>query len=360
MWLEVFTIKNDRVGEKTLKLLREAADRGVDVVFIYDYIGSLGFHPGTLTNPEAVPPTRAAGPHAGAKTGQKPRFGQANARPVRADGSVARQSRGDLAAGGGLHDPAGEGGTSEESAANPKAQGSVGEAGASRKPCVGVYNPLFPLGAKSGPTMGRDHRKVIIVDDIGYCGGRNLTEAYGGKKYGGAEAYHDINVKLRGPCVGDLARAVLATLYQIYPSVAAQKELPLHIRLDGQPYEFPGTPSSPLSTGTSAANGTEGVLVQVLRQNVRHELRSIDKAVRIILRDVAMDKCFITTPYFMPRYVPDSLNSRADDSLPHAAKFDFQRSFCSHMVALQPDCVSGRNCAVTSSRQAVMESMSGS
>ena len=231
VWVEIFTIKNDRVGDTTLRLLQEAADRGVDVVFIYDYIGSLGFDAGTS-----------------------------------------------------LH-------------LSPNA-------------CVGVYNPVFPLGHKSGPTMGRDHRKVIIVDDVGYCGGRNLTEAYGGKEIGISGAYHDINVKLEGPCVGDLARAVLATLYQIHPDVAAAKELPLRLQLDGTPYDRSEDTQQSLGSGSdrqgsprraSEGNDSDQVLVQVLRQNMRHELRSIDKAVRIILRDVAGDRCFITTPYFMPR-----------------------------------------------------------
>lgn len=211
VWVEMFTIRNDRVGQTTLKLLQEAAARGVDVVFIYDYIGSLGFDPG----PELVEMENA---------------------------------------------------------------------------CVAVYNPVFPLWRKVGPTMGRDHRKVIIIDDIGYCGGRNLTENYAGPEFGAQNAYHDISVKLQGPCVGDLARAVLATLYQIKPDLAACRAIPMRLALDGKEYV----------DNTIEDHSDSGVLIQILRQNARHHLRSIDKAVRIILREVATEQCFITTPYFMP------------------------------------------------------------
>ncbi len=275
VWVEVFSIKDDVVGRKTLTLLREAAARGVDVVLIYDYIGSLGFDPEPYLQP---------GPNT----------------------------------------------------------------------CVAVYNPVFPLRRKVGPLMGRDHRKVIIADDVGYCGGRNLTAAYAGPETtGGGPAYHDVSVKLEGPCVGDLARAVLATLYQIHPDMAARKDVPLRLFLDGTPYDGHTPPvggggvaggggddgggdggggtdgaiagalvtadgSAPTRSdhhrGSGSGNNTSvpaaapqpptpprpGVLVQVLRQNVRHHLRSIDKAVRIILRDVAEDRCLITTPYFMP------------------------------------------------------------
>ncbi len=49
---------------------------------------------------------------------------------------------------------------------------------------------------------GRDHRKILVVDDeVGFVGGYNIGSAY-------ATEWRDTHVRLTGPAVADLARAV--------------------------------------------------------------------------------------------------------------------------------------------------------
>lgn len=137
---------------------------------------------------------------------------------------------------------------------------------------VYAFNPLWRWQRKI-PLLRRDHRKIIIVDDdVGFCGGMNLSEDYAGPKYGNGR-FRDCHAQLAGPCVRDLA-SVFASSLQI------------------------ATGRKPaLETVTPQRRGER--FVQVLESNGWHGRRDIQRALRLTIRHAALH-CYITTPYFLP------------------------------------------------------------
>ena len=138
---------------------------------------------------------------------------------------------------------------------------------------VALYNPLFPwrkMGRKIAPFFHRDHRKILIVDDVGFTGGRNISTAYGGP---GPERFYDITLRLEGPCVRHLASVFLDALY------SATRLVP------------PLPPAPPPHPG--------GVFVDVLELNARTHERDLDTAIQRLL-DQARRSCYLATPYFIP------------------------------------------------------------
>gem|GEM_PF-1225458 len=71
---------------------------------------------------------------------------------------------------------------------------------------VAIFNPL-PFWRRYGRRFGsffrdRDHRKIAIIDDVGFCGGHNFSGAYMGPP---PQHFYDITIRVEGPCVRDLA-----------------------------------------------------------------------------------------------------------------------------------------------------------
>ncbi len=138
---------------------------------------------------------------------------------------------------------------------------------------VALYNPLFPwrkMGRKIAPFSHRDHRKILIVDETGFTGGRNISAEYGGP---GPERFHDVTLRLEGPCVRDLASVFLDSLYN------ATRDVP---PLPPPPPPYP-----------------DGVFVDVLELNARTQERDLDRAIETRI-DQARRCCYIATPYFIP------------------------------------------------------------
>lgn len=72
------------------------------------------------------------------------------------------------------------------------------------------FNPLAPWRTKL-PWTHRDHKKILVVDDlIAFTGGLNLADEYADKADGGG-GWHDVHCEVRGPIVRDLARLFRAT-----------------------------------------------------------------------------------------------------------------------------------------------------
>ncbi|AZZ38977.1 cardiolipin synthase B [Acidipropionibacterium jensenii] len=62
-------------------------------------------------------------------------------------------------------------------------------------------HPLLTLGLPSVRNLGRDHRKLLIVDSrIGYVGGYNIGKTY-------ADRWRDTHARIVGPAVADLENA---------------------------------------------------------------------------------------------------------------------------------------------------------
>src|SRR5690606_26692456 len=59
-----------------------------------------------------------------------------------------------------------------------------------------AFNPL--LGRRGLPLWLRDHRKVLIADDVGFTGGMNISEDYAGPHLGNGR-FRDTMARLTGP-----------------------------------------------------------------------------------------------------------------------------------------------------------------
>lgn len=146
---------------------------------------------------------------------------------------------------------------------------------------VAVYNPVLPwqkLGRKIAPVFHRDHRKILITDDIGFCGGANVSLDYGGP---GPELFFDMTLRIEGPCVHDLGALFLDTL---------KKSTGTDAPLGERPTPFP-----------------DGVTAQVLALDRRHREQDLDFALLHALR-TSESECLLMTPYFVPpHWLIDSL-----------------------------------------------------
>lgn len=138
---------------------------------------------------------------------------------------------------------------------------------------VAIYNPVFPwrrLGRKIAPVFHRDHRKILITDDVGFCGGANVSLDYGGP---GPELFYDLTLKIEGPAVQDLAALFLETLRE---TGASTPDLPT------RPNPFP-----------------DGVPAEVLSLDARQGEKDFDHALQELLAG-AQECCLLMTPYFVP------------------------------------------------------------
>jgi cardiolipin synthase len=135
-----------------------------------------------------------------------------------------------------------------------------------------VFNPTTRLRRRL-PLMMRDHRKVLVVDDdIGFCGGMNVSEDYGGARRGNGN-FRDTHLLVQGPAVRDLALVFSAGWQH------ACRE-----RLRG----FEAAPARP-----------EGSHVVVLGSDQFRRRRGIQRALQLAMRN-ASQRIRLTTPYFVP------------------------------------------------------------
>jgi len=143
------------------------------------------------------------------------------------------------------------------------------------------FNPPLRPHVREGvrTLLYRDHRKILIADDRGYCGGHNISSAYLGP---GKRAYFDITLEVRGPCVEDLAGVLRETLARA-----------------GQ--ALPGrAPAAPIPGGVPAA---------VERLDRRCGVDEADPALADIV-GAARDRCFLMLAYFLPeRWLIEALSA---------------------------------------------------
>ncbi len=135
-----------------------------------------------------------------------------------------------------------------------------------------AYNPALPwqkIGRRLAHVLHRDHRKILITDDVGYTGGANVSRDYGGP---GPELFFDMTLRVEGPCVRDLSAVVLDTVLESSGSA-------------------PALPRIPPPAGD--------VTAQVLALNRRKKQTDLDRALQKVLAE-ANDRCFLMTPYFVP------------------------------------------------------------
>ena len=138
------------------------------------------------------------------------------------------------------------------------------------------FNPLRPSSGIR-PLLRRDHRKITVIDDhVAWCGGMNISEDYAGHRHG-LRRFRDCVLRVQGPAAVDLLKVTASSL-------AMMKGV---------------DPPMPI-TGKSEG-GPEGTLVQVLSSAGARGRRTIQRALRLTISH-AVDRCFITTPYFVPPF----------------------------------------------------------
>jgi len=137
---------------------------------------------------------------------------------------------------------------------------------------VFVFNPVWSLRRRL-PRRVRNHRKILVIDGtVGFCGGMNVGEEYAGERHG-MGLFRDTHLVVRGPAAHDLEVLVLGVVEDLGADRLARSR-----RM---------TPQS------------GGALVQILESNVGRQRRAIQKALRLTL-DRAVQRCFLTSPYFVP------------------------------------------------------------
>jgi cardiolipin synthase A/B len=139
---------------------------------------------------------------------------------------------------------------------------------------VGIFNALPPwrrYGRRLGSMVRhRDHRKIIVADDVAFCGGHNLSGSYLGPP---PVYFYDLSLKLRGPCVRDLARVLLGSFAAATGETRALPPAPTPLR--------GGVPARAL-----AHDGTRGV----------HELLDAYHS----LLESAREEALLMFAYFLP------------------------------------------------------------
>lgn len=138
---------------------------------------------------------------------------------------------------------------------------------------VVFFNPGLPASDSAGPLSFRNHRKVMICDSIGFCGGMNIQAEVGEEKYGTSHFY-DVHAKLEGPCVADLADVFRDSLQETNAQVWRDRIVP--------PVKI-----------------QNGVYVQILQSNVRRGCRSLQRVIKGGISAADESVC-ITTAYFFP------------------------------------------------------------
>lgn len=135
---------------------------------------------------------------------------------------------------------------------------------------VVVFHPVAPWRARWGINK-RDHQKILIVDDeVGFTGGINIGDEYMPVEEGGG-GWHDVNARVEGPAVHDLARIFQKTWDNA----------------GGMPFPRPPPPQSVPSGSSQLAYvqviSNIGVFTRSrMRQAYLHAIRRADRNIRIM------------------------------------------------------------------------------
>ncbi len=139
---------------------------------------------------------------------------------------------------------------------------------------VVVFNPTLRFAFRRRlPVTMRDHRKVLVVDeDVGFCGGMNVSVDYGGARRGNG-TFRDTHLLVQGPAVRDLALVFAASWHH-----ASAERLPAF---------------------AAAPPRFDGSHVQVLGSDRFWRRRGIQRALHHAVTH-AHERIRLTAPYFVP------------------------------------------------------------
>ncbi|CDR95042.1 phospholipase D active site motif family protein, putative [Babesia bigemina] len=147
-----------------------------------------------------------------------------------------------------------------------------------------VFNPFMDRQLAIGTMPFRNHKKILVVDnDIAFCGSMNVSVDSTSSKMGGNGRFYDINLRIRGPAVCDLANVFKRTL-----AMTSYKVEDLQ----------PCVPPSPIE---------DGVIVQVLESDMFRLSRrnGIQSSLATVISNIehavkAEQNVYLTTSYFYP------------------------------------------------------------
>ncbi|CAD7925051.1 unnamed protein product [Amoebophrya sp. A25] len=180
--------------------------------------------------------------------------------------------------------------------------GAVGSASASEntgKSAAVVEESTSFFSAVLQPWPLRDHRKILICDDIGFCGSLNVMREDCGPELGGIGGFYDVHCQIQGPAVKDLGDVFLDSLIEAGEEEFADSLQPTQL----QPYLSRGTKTKDALSVNQKQDEDEkgGSYVQVVRSNMR--LRGRNRSLQKVLTKAmygAQHSLHITTPYFFP------------------------------------------------------------
>lgn len=124
----------------------------------------------------------------------------------------------------------------------------------------------------------RDHRKIAIIDEIGYTGSANIMKEAGTSNIGGNNEFLDVQVKIEGPAVAHLAEVFLSSFS------------------GSTIFRHPILPPPPIPYERGG-----GAFVQVLESNPRNHIASIQLAYRSALSNAS--NIFAMPGYFSPPWL---------------------------------------------------------
>ncbi|CAN5751291.1 phospholipase D-like domain-containing protein [soil metagenome] len=137
------------------------------------------------------------------------------------------------------------------------------------------FNPIAPWRRRFRLSH-RDHRKVIVVDNVvAFTGGLNVADEYDSTANGGG-GWHDMHCRVTGPIVLDLARMFRRTW----------------LRAGGS--DFP-----PIKPGSIAPPGDGNAYVRLLDNTLRRQRGTVRRAYLHVIRS-ARQAILIENAYFLP------------------------------------------------------------
>jgi cardiolipin synthase len=162
------------------------------------------------------------------------------------------------------------------------------------------FNPIYWNPLHWRQNWMRNHRKICIVDQVGYCGGMNIADCYshpiqeipsvdtnlsfsemiGLTKLTKVSKFRDTHFKIEGEAVSSLANIFMES-YEEGTKI----------------YEHPTLLDNPTPTHPTDSNQ----FIQLISQNPRKARRNLKKSVSLLISE-ANRNCYITTPYFLPPF----------------------------------------------------------
>lgn len=124
----------------------------------------------------------------------------------------------------------------------------------------------------------RDHRKLAIIDHVGFCGSANISADAASEVFGGNGRFFDVHVKVEGPAVKHISELFCETLQSGNPGFHRSSFTPPPLQL--HPDE-------------------EGAFVQVLESNASRQRRSVQTAYNRVISTASLS-ISATAGYFAP------------------------------------------------------------